>query len=45
MTRAFRNTVAALGTVAMIGLSYVMALAGEPASVWLWRDVLGAMQR
>lgn len=25
----------------LIGLSWLMASAGEPGSVWLWRDVLG----
>lgn len=27
-----------------IGLSYLLATAGEPQSVWLWRDVLGALK-
>ena len=26
-----------------LGASYLMALAGEPSSGWLWRDVLGVL--
>jgi dipeptide/tripeptide permease len=37
-----RNTAVTLALlVVLAGLSYLFALAGEPQSVWLWRDVLG----
>lgn len=26
-----------------MGISFLFALAGEPQSLWLWRDVLGLM--
>ena len=25
-------------------ISYLLALAGEPQSVWVWRDVLGVLR-
>ena len=28
-----------------VGLSWLLALAGEPQALWLWRDVLGVIQR
>jgi hypothetical protein len=37
-----RLLVAAGGTVLVVALGYAMALAGEPRSLWLFRDVLGA---
>lgn len=40
----FLLALAALVTVsAVIGLSYAFAAAGEPQSVWLWRDVFGVI--
>jgi hypothetical protein len=27
-----------------VGVSWMLARAGEPQSVWIWRDVLGVMQ-
>jgi hypothetical protein len=37
----WRIAVIASGYAAAFALSYGLALAGEPSSVWLWRDVLG----
>lgn len=42
MMIALHLTVSAVCLVAAACISYAMALAGEPQSVWLWRDVLGA---
>lgn len=30
--------------IVSIGISYVLAVAGEPQSVWVWRDVLGVLR-
>lgn len=35
--------VAIVASPIAIGMSYLMALAGEPSSAWLWRDILGLL--
>ncbi|WP_281353344.1 hypothetical protein [Jiella pacifica] len=37
MSAGFRISAALGGTVAILALSYGLALLGEPSSVWLWQ--------
>jgi len=32
-----------LATVLALGITYLLALAGEPRSVWIFRDILGVL--
>lgn len=34
-----------VGGVAVLALTYALALAGEPQALWLWRDVLGVVEQ
>ena len=40
-----QTAIAGIVIIAMVGLSisYRLAIAGEPQSLWIWRDLLGIM--
>lgn len=42
MAKQERIAVVFAVTAALLG-SYGLALAGEPSSLWLWRDILGLL--
>lgn len=43
-SNAFVAGIVAVAFCAGIVISLVLATAGEPTSVWFWRDVLGVLQ-
>lgn len=42
MTR-FKLAVIAVACILFLAIDYALALAGNPQSVWVWRDVLGVI--
>ena len=45
MSDATRMKILVIGAIPVaLVLSYLLAKAGEPQSVWLWRDVMGVLQ-
>lgn len=34
---------ALIGVAIVAGVSYLLALAGDPRPVWIWRDLLGVL--
>ncbi len=37
MSRRAANTIAIVGTILLVAITYLFALAGEPRAVWFWQ--------